>query len=190
MNAPRVPLLPVEEAKEAAAKVGIAELKAGLSLYRLLLRQPLIAKRINDMMETLSTESQFDARLRELIIMRIGWSNGGVYEWSLHWLIARQVGVAEADLRAVRDWEAHDHWSATDLAILRATDETLVDGVISQETWDECARLFPAERERLELVATIGAWKMISEVLKSLAVPLEEGIAPWPPDGVSPTAAS
>ena len=61
-----------------------------------------------------------------------------------------------------------------------------IGGAISQETWDECAKHFPTDRERIELVATIGNWKMISEVLKSLEVPLDEGFAAWPPDGVSP----
>ncbi|MEM8605757.1 MAG: carboxymuconolactone decarboxylase family protein [Myxococcota bacterium] len=188
MNLPRVPLLSIDEAKEAAAEVGIVEVKAGLSMYRVLLRQPQLAKRVSDMMETLSTQSEFDTRLRELIIMRIGWSNGGVYEWSLHWLLAQQFGVEERDLLAVRDWEAHDHWSAVDRAILRATDETLASGAISQTTWDECAKHFPTDRERLELVAIIGNWKMISELLKNLEVPLENGIAAWPPDGVPPSA--
>lgn len=186
MTVPRMPLLPIEEAKEAAAKVGIFELKAGLSIYRVLLHQPALAKRISDLMDTLIGESELDARLRELIILRIGWSTGGVYEWTQHWGIALQIGVEEHDLLAVRDWEAHDHWSPLDRAVLRATDEILEMGALSQETWGACAPHFPSERERLELMATIGSWKMISGITRTLRVPLEEGVAPWPPDGIAP----
>ena len=34
--------------------------------------------------------------------------------------------------------------------------------------------------------AAIGAWRMISSILQSLQVPLEEGVASWPPDGRAP----
>ena len=186
MSTPRVLPLSIAEAIEAAALVGIDEAKAGFSIYRVLLREPQYAKRVNDMAEMLMTDSQLDPRLRELIIMRIGWTKKGVYEWTQHWWIAGQLGVEERDLLAVRDWESHDHWSPVDRAVLRATDETLERGTISQPTWEGCAEHFPTDRERIDLVATIGNWKMMSEVLTTLAVPLEEGFAPWPPDGVVP----
>ncbi len=186
MPTPRLPLLAAEHATATAAEVGIVEPKARSSLYRTLLHQPQLAKRISDLIDTLMTDADLSHRLRELIIMRIGWSNNGVYEWTQHWRIAQGFGVDERDLLATRDWHGHDHWSAADRAALRATDETLADGRIAPDTWDDCVRLFPTERERLELVATIGSWKMMSEILQSLEVPLEDGVAPWPPDGVTP----
>lgn len=182
-----MPLLPVDEATKVAAEVDIIELKAHSSLYRILLHQPQVAKRLNDLIDTLMTDAGLDARLRELIIMRIGWTNGGVYEWTQHWRIAKGFGVEERELLATRDWEANDHWSPADRAALLATDETLADGVISAATWQACEAEFPTAAARLELVATIGSWKMMSEMLQSLEVPLEDGIAPWPPDGTAPS---
>jgi len=189
MSEPRVPLLSIEQAKEAASKVEVSEQIAELSIFRILLRQPALAKRVNDLLMTLLIGGELDARLRELIIMRIGWSTSAVYEWTQHWRVALQLGVEEADLLAVRDWEKYDHWSEADRAILRATDETLESGAISAATWTECAKHLPSDAEQLELVAAIGCWKMISQILKSLEVPLEDGVAPWPPDGVSPARA-
>ena len=49
--------------------------------------------------------SIIDARLRELIIMRIGWRQGSVYEWTQHWRVARMLEIPEEDLVAVRDWK-------------------------------------------------------------------------------------
>ncbi|MEM9036657.1 MAG: carboxymuconolactone decarboxylase family protein [Actinomycetota bacterium] len=188
MPSQRAPLLSIDDAVSVAADVDIMELKAHTSLYRVLFHQPRVAKRINDLIETLmsATETELDARLRELIIMRIGWVNGGVYEWSHHWRIAQGFGLEEHELLATRDWEAHDHWSLADRAALAATDETLGDGVISRSTWAECEAAFPSDALRLELVTTIGSWKMMSELVRSLDVPLEDGVPPWPPDGVSP----
>jgi alkylhydroperoxidase family enzyme len=186
MSEPRIPLLSIDEAKQAAAKMEIPEAIAELSVFRILLRRPKLAKRVNDLLMTLLFGTEFDARLRELIIMRIGWSTGSVYEWTQHWRVALQLGVSESDLLAVRDWQKHYHWSDADRAILRATDETLASGAVSRETWAECVKHLPSEAEQLELLGSIGTWRMISQILRSLEVPLEDGVAAWPPDGLAP----
>jgi alkylhydroperoxidase family enzyme len=186
MSEPRIPLLSLDEARQAASSMEIPEALAELNIFRILLRQPKLAKCVSDLLLTLLFGGELDARLRELIIMRIGWATGSVYEWTQHWRIALQLGVAEADLLAVRDWRAHSHWSETDRAILMATDETLDHGAVSAETWSECAKHLPSDAEQLELLGAIGAWKMISQILKSLNVPLEDGVEPWPPNGAKP----
>ncbi len=188
MTEPRVAMLPMDDALQAAEKVEVSAAISELSIFRILLKQPKLAKSVNDLLMTLLIGGDLDARLRELIIMRIGWSTAAVYEWTQHWRVALQLGVEESDLLAVRDWESHDHWSPADRAILRATDETLEHGAISAKTWADCAKHLPTDTEQLELVAAIGTWRMISQILKSLEVPLEDGVAPWPPDGVSPEA--
>lgn len=186
MSEPRIPLLPIDEAKRAASEIEIPEAIAELSVFRILLRQPKLAKRVNDLLMTLLLGGALEPRLRELIIMRIGWVTGSVYEWTQHWRVALRLGVEESDLLAVRNWQKHAHWSDADRAILRATDETLETGAISGETWNECAKHLPTDAEQLELLGAIGTWRMISQILKSLQVPLEDGVAPWPPDGLSP----
>ena len=118
--------------------------------------------------------------------MRIGWATGSVYEWTQHWRIALELGVPDEDLLAVREWRTHQGWSAADRAVLAATDETLEAGAISAETWALCTAVLPSVEEQIELVSAIGTWRMISQVLRSLEVPLEDGVAPWPPDGAAP----
>ncbi|MEL6827945.1 MAG: carboxymuconolactone decarboxylase family protein [Pseudomonadota bacterium] len=186
MSEPRIPLLPLEEAAKAAVSVGIPEPSAAANIYRTLLHHPPLAKRVNEIVGTLMIDSEFDDRLRELIIMRIGWSHKGAYEWTHHWRIALENGVEERDLLAVRDWTAHDHWTPEQSAVLNATDEMLEHGSISATTWAKCAKLFPSTRVQLELVSTIGNWKMMSEIITSLQMPLEDGFAPWPPNGEAP----
>jgi len=186
MAEPRIPLLSEQDAKQAAKEAGVAEAVASLNIFRILLRHPKLAKQVNDLLMTLLFRGQLDARLRELVIMRIGWSTGSVYEWTQHWRIALGLGVTEEDLLAVRDWRAHTHWSPGDRAILAATDDTLEHGAVSAATWAECEAALPDVEERLELLGAIGAWRMVSQILRSLEVPLEEGVAAWPPDGAAP----
>jgi len=40
-----------------------------------------------------------------------------------------------------------------------------------------------------ELVSAIGAWRLVSQLTRSLEIPLEVGVASWPPDGAKPPAA-
>ncbi len=186
MTSPRIPLLDAAEAQRVAAEARVPGGFAELNVFRVLLQQPRLAKSINDLLVTLLFKGTLEPRLRELVIMRIGWATGSVYEWTQHWRIARELGVSEEDLLALRDWRAHAGFTATDRAVLAATDETLENGSISSETWAACAAALPSHQELLELVGAIGCWHFVSQLLRSLDVPLEDGVADWPPDGVAP----
>lgn len=179
----RLPLLDRETAAKAAEEAGIHPQMAELSVFRVLLRKPRVAKVVSELLTQLLFRADLDMRLRELIIMRIGWVTGSDYEWTQHWRVATGFGVPADDLLAVRDWEHADRFGDAERAVLAATDETIRDGVISAATWAACEAVLPSEDERLELVATIGCWRFVSSVLRSLEVPLEDGVASWPPDG-------
>ncbi len=183
---PRIPMLSLEEARKAAATAEIPEQVAELNIFRVLLNHPLLAKRINDLLMTLLFRGKLDTRLRELVIMRLGWATGSNYEWTQHWRIARELGLPEADLLAIRDWRESDRFSDADRAVLAATDEILDRGGISPETWADCVSHVGGFEELLELTAAIGNWRMVSSLLQSLDIPLEEGTASWPPDGRKP----
>jgi alkylhydroperoxidase family enzyme len=178
-------MLSNEDAAKAAEAENLPSQMAELNIFRLLLRQPKLAKAVNDLLMALLFRGTLDARVRELIIMRLGWETGSVYEWTQHWRVARQLEVPEEDLLGVRDWRASDRFDETDRAVLAATDETLAEGVISPETWDDCKRLLGDTTGLLEMVAAIGCWRMISSLARSLDIPLEDGVSPWPPDGQS-----
>ncbi|MBX9980617.1 MAG: carboxymuconolactone decarboxylase family protein, partial [Mycobacterium gordonae] len=63
------------------------------------------------------------------------------------------------------------------------------DGVVSAASWGACEREFGGDKTVLvELVTVIGAWRMVASILQSLEVPLEDGVAAWPPDGRAPSS--
>ena len=186
---PRIPMLPLDEAKAAATQAGVPELAAELSVFRVWLHHPTLAKWLSDMLMGLLWAGRLDARLRELVIMRLGWATASNYEWTQHWRIAAGLKIPEDDILGVRDWRNHEAFGPSERAVLAATDETLADGVISQATWDECtAHVSDDPQVLLELVTAIGLWRMVSAQLRSLEVPLEDGVDPWPPDGQRPDA--
>jgi alkylhydroperoxidase family enzyme len=183
----RVDPLPRDDAVAAAEEAGVPTLFADLNVFRVLLRHPKLAKPINDLLLALLVRPALDARLRELVIMRLGWSTGSVYEWTQHWPIALRSNLTEDEVLAVRDWAAADGFGPAERAVLAATDETLRDGRISDDTWAACAQHLGDDATRLELVTAIGLWRMIAGLLRTLDVPLEDGVEPWPPDGRAPT---
>ena len=184
---PRVPMLDADVALDAAARAGVPAALGELSIFRVLLRRERLAKATSDLLLSLLFGGCLDPRLRELVIMRIGWSTGSVYEWTQHWRVAVDLGVPEADLLAVREGPAAPAFGPLERAVLEATDQAL-DGERIGDATLAAIRAHLGEDEVLELVAAIGTWTMISTVLRSLDVPLEDGVEPWPPDGRSPSS--
>ena len=184
--APRIPMLSLEESRKAAEQAELPAAFAELNIFRVLLRQPVLAKGVADMLVALLFRSKLDARLRELVIMRLGWATGSEYEWTQHWRVALELGVSEADLLALRDWRSSDRFGPAERAVLSATDEVLESGRVSAETFAECRSRVGDDQELLELTASITWWRAISTLLRSIEIPLEEGTAAWPPDGATP----
>jgi alkylhydroperoxidase family enzyme len=185
----RIEPLDRDAALAAAADVGVPHYMTSLSVFRVLLRHPELAKAANDLLSVLLFHGALDVRLRELIIMRVGWTTGSAYEWTQHWRIATELGVPAEDLLGVRDWPAHSGFGPAERAVLAATDETVRDGAVSAGTWEELrAHVGADDALLLEVLGVIGCWRMVSSILRSAEVPLEPGIEPWPPDGVSPGA--
>ncbi len=188
MSEPRVAALSVEEAKARAEEAGVPAVMGELNVFRVLLQHPTLAKAVTELLTMLLFRGKLDARLRELVIMRIGWVTGSVYEWTAHWDVSLRLGIDEKDLVAVRDWEKAPDFGPAERAVLRATDETLESGAISPETWAECEAQLGEREALLELVVAIGNWRLFSSLLRSLEIPIEPTMQPWPPDGKSPAA--
>ncbi len=183
----RVPLLSLDESLVAAEAAGIPAELADRNLFRALLPCPSLAKGINDLLYSLLFAATLSDRHRELVIMRIGWATGSNYEWTQHWAVAQSAfGCQPEDLLAVRDWRRSDRLDASDRAVLAATDETLEMGCVGPQTWAECERQLDGSKACIELVAAIAAWRLISEITRSLEIPLEPGTPCWPPDGTPP----
>lgn len=189
----RVHTLPIREAEAAAESAGVPLYMARLNIFRVLLRHPELARALHDLLATLLWKGSLDKRMRELVIMRLGWVTGSVYEWTQHWSIAGSIGVSEQDLLGVREWRAYPGFGPRERALMAAVDEVVRDGSISPDTWAQIVEhVTPAAADEsgdktvLEVVAVIGAWRMVSTWLQSLGVPLEDGVEPWPPDGVAP----
>ena len=184
----RIECIPLEDALRLGSEMGIGEVQAGKNAFRTLAHHPDLVRHVYGLLIMLSMRNKLDARLRELIIMRIAWTTGSEYEWFQHYRIATtQAGVTPEEILAVRDWRKSDLFGPADRAVLAAVDDTRVHGKVSDAIWAECEQHLREPTVLIEMVVAIANWIMFSQILQSLRVPLEEGTAPWPPDGKGPT---
>jgi alkylhydroperoxidase family enzyme len=185
----RVELLSPDQTAKIAAEIGVPPQLADLNIFRALLRRPRVAKAIHELLFSQFFGGALDGRLRELVIMRIGWVTGSNYEWTQHWTVAQTLfGCSPDDLLAVRDWRSSKRFGEADRAVLAATDETLESGTLSAETWTLCLEHLGSADACVELVTAIATWRLISQIARSLEIPVEDGVASWPPDGVASPA--
>ena len=181
-----VPMLSPDEARQAAERAGIPTFLVRLNIFRVLLRRPRYAKGFSDAFGALLAGDALDARLRELAIMRIAWQTGSNYEWTQHWAIAQQVGISKEELVAVREGVDAPRFGEIERAVFEAVDAAVTGRAIPGDVLAVMKRHLTDDAV-LELVAAIASWTMVSTLLRSLDIPLEEGVDPWPPEGVPPS---
>jgi len=183
----RIECIPLEDAVRLGSEMGIGAVQAGKNAFRTLARHPDLVRHVFGLLTMLASRNKLGSRLRELIIMRIGWTTGSEYEWFQHYRIATtQAGVTPEEILAVRDWSKSPLFGPAERAVLAAVDDTREFGKVSDTVWAECEQHLREPAVLIEMVVAIGNWIMISQILRSLRVPLEAGAVPWPPDGKSP----
>jgi alkylhydroperoxidase family enzyme len=183
----RIEMLSKEDALEIGRKHGVDDYIAQMNLFRVLLNFPEVAAKLNQLIIALvSADEVLSHRLRELIIMRVAWLCNSKYEWTQHYQVSLIFEITEAELVAIRDWQDSDCFNEADRAVLQATDDTLLKGCIQHDSWQLLTKVLPDVAAQIAVVSSIGNWRMFAEILNSLEIPLEEGAAVWPPDGLSP----
>ena len=179
----RVPMVSPEHARELGEAMGMPARRTASTAFRVVANNPGVARVAFSQLMQLLENNKFDTRLREMMIMRIGWVTGSAYEWTQHWRVAAEAGIPPEDILAVRDWRNSDRLSAADKAILAATDECLAGKSISDAAWAEVAKHVTDPAEQVEFVVAMGNWMSFSLLFRNLRIPLAADLAPWPPDG-------
>jgi alkylhydroperoxidase family enzyme len=124
-------------------------------------------------------DSSLPIRDRELLILRIGYLNGGAYEWAAHRGLALNVGITEEELQQITEGPEATGWSQWDATLLRAADELHGNALISDSTWEILVAQYDT-RQMMELVFTVGQYNLVAMYLNSLGVQFEEGWIGFP----------
>ena len=152
-------------------------------MYRSLLNHPELTRQVSD----LGTFLRFGAgvlpeALRELTILWLARRLGAAYEWVKHVGPARQAGVPDAVIEALRTRQ-EPNLDATQTAALTVARCVLERHSIPAAVQDGLAAEIGLPGV-IELVVLVGFYQMIAGVIFAFDVPLPEGTAaPFGPEG-------
>ena len=79
---PRVPMVSLERARELGEAMGMPARRTQSEAFRVITNNPGVARVAYGQLLQLLENNKLDTRLRELMIMRIGWVTGSAYEWT------------------------------------------------------------------------------------------------------------
>jgi alkylhydroperoxidase family enzyme len=120
-----------------------------------------------------------DARLRELVILRVGWNARSRYEWGQHAGLSLRLGIPEADILAVADGPDADRWTPLEAAALRGVDQMMAEYAIEPSTYAAlAAALSPAQL--VDYVMLVGEFILVSLTLNVFQIELDPGLPEMP----------
>jgi alkylhydroperoxidase family enzyme len=179
MSEPR--LLPIAspspEAAEILAKSFAVEGKP-LNIFGTLAHHPLLLRRYLALGGVFLRFGELPARVREIVILRVAWWTGSVYEFGQHTRIGLEAGLGREEIGRLARPGAGG-WAAPDAVLLAMVEELHSADRVGDETWRELAARF-SESELLELLALAGFYRMTAGLLNSAGVEPEPGVAGWP----------
>jgi 4-carboxymuconolactone decarboxylase len=176
LGAPRIDPVDLDDLTEDQREALGPFLKTGwvINIFKTLARAPKALKRFNVWGGyVLSDKNDLAPRERELIILRTGYLCVSGYEWTQHVEIGLRAGLTEAEVEAIKTGANAPGWSAEDAALIRATDDLVGDHFVNEARWADLA--FLTEKQRMDLVFTVGQYTQVSMMLNTFGVQLDKG---------------
>ena len=124
--------------------------------------------------EQLRFRGQLPAAAREIAILAAGATWRAEFEWWAHARIARQEGVPEETLTAIRNGERPSLSDPVEQAAYDVAAALLKDGKVDEATYER-ARAVVGDGGMVELVTLVGYYTLVSFILNAFEVPLPEG---------------
>ncbi|SFR04586.1 carboxymuconolactone decarboxylase family protein [Desulfoscipio geothermicus] len=171
---PRLPVLPLEAMPEKTRNMitgGKSEL-SGLNINKMIAHAEKSVRHFMRLGNSLLTQAQLDARLRELAILRVATLCRSRYEWHQHEILAKKVGVPKKQIEAVKQGPDNPAFNDLEKAVLKYTEEVTLNVKSSNQTFNELAK-FLSHRELVELTLTIGFYNLVARFLENTEVQIE-----------------
>ncbi len=140
-----------------------------------LMRYPALAKAFLTFNRHLLFASSLSDRIRELLILRIGWLRRAEYEWAQHVLLAQKAGLRKEEIEAVKQGPSSAVWAPFDAALLAAVDELHADAFVTDKTWDVLSAHLD-QRQLIDLVFTVGAYDLLAMAFNTFGLELDPGL--------------
>ena len=169
----RVPLLEETdhpELAEAVAKIKGARGGRLINIYRLMLHSPALANAWFELNQAVRYGTEIDGQSRELAVIRVAILNDVEYVQRAHGpAYALKEGLTPEQVAALANWQASNLFSDQQRALLAYTDAMTRDIEVPDAVFADVRKHF-SERQTVELTMLIGAYNMLTRVLKALRV--------------------
>ena len=173
----RVPLLDVEDSpalSELTDRIRAARRGRVINVYRLLLHSPPLAETWFEHNNAVRWQTGLDGRLREMVIIRIGYLSRARYVIGQHVpKLALAEGLTLGECEALNDWQGSDLFDERDRAVLAYADAMTRDIEVSDAVFDPLRRHFD-DRQVVELTVLIGTYAMHVRVFEALKLDPEQ----------------
>lgn len=178
VTSPRIPPLTQAEWDNETREI-LKDLQRDGQVYNIfstLARHPKLLKRWLVFGNHILAKSSLPPREREIVILRMGWLCRAEYEWGHHVAIGKQAGLTAQEIQRISAGPDAPGWEPFEALLLRAVDELHANCRVSDSTWKALAERYTTQ-QILDLLFTAGQYRLVSMVLNSVGVQLEEGFA-------------
>ena len=148
---------------------------SGTNLVCTQLRHPALAKAFLQFNAHFFYASRLTARIREILILRIGWLRRSEYEYVAHITLARQAGLSDVEIERIERGPDATGWSPEDANLLRAVDQLKADAKITSDTMTALIAQGFDSQQLLELVFIVGCYETLAMAMSSFNVQLDAG---------------
>lgn len=149
-----------------------------VNIYATVARHPDAAAAMVNLGRALRA-GDFPPRHREILILRTGCHCGSVYELAQHYRIASEIGMTDDDMRRIRIGPSATGWDPFEALLCRAADELHGGHTVSDQTWAGIAERYD-EQQLIQMTMLVGYYHLVSFVLNTLGVPLEQEARRFP----------
>lgn len=143
------------------------------NIFRMMANAPTSLKPFILLATSILVQSAFDARKRELVILRIAHVTRSYYEWVQHVRIALIVGVTQEEIdRIAVDGDVQGFDEETNL-LFRVAEEISLNVRLSDDALQGIVQRY-GQRQATELILCCSYFNMVSRFLESTRIEVED----------------
>jgi hypothetical protein len=185
-NGARIKPLPMSEMHSEWIKTlerlpgaGLKGLYTPVNVFGTLMYNPRTCGPFLEYWVTSKLEMGLSVREQELIILRMGFHYNCNYVWKHHVPVAKEFGVSDAQLEAVKTSPLPTAFSAHEYALLMLTDELVEHRTIREEAWIKWG-MGLEKPVLLDLISIVSQYVFFALLNNAIQVEIEEPLTKIP----------
>ena len=144
-----------------------------LNVFRMAANAPASFQPFIDVAMSILLGSEFDARKREIAVLRVAHSMGAGYVWTQHVTVGRRTGLTDAEIEQISTDGPVQGLDEEGNLLCRVADEITRDVQLSDEALESIVERYGV-RQATELIFCCSYFNLLGRFLESTRVELEE----------------